>query len=58
MVVDNMNEDVMNSLGFYFTLTTLGCELKALDDMNNSKLWLRGISLSHELSTLDAINNP
>ena len=30
-IMDNINEDAMNSSGFYFTSTTPGRELKALD---------------------------
>ena len=32
--------DVMNSSGFWMTSTTSGCELKALNAMNNLGLWL------------------
>ena len=33
--------DAMNSVGLYLTLATLGHELKALDAMNNSELWIK-----------------
>ena len=36
---------------------TLGCELKALDAMNNSELWVTCSTLGHDLRTLDAMNN-
>ena len=32
--------DVINSLGLWITLATLGRELKALDAMSNTRLWL------------------
>ena len=34
---------------------TLGFDLKALDVMNNSGLWLRRTTPSHELKALDAM---
>ena len=36
---------------------TLSCEVKALNAMNNSKLWLTWMTLGHELRALDAINS-
>ena len=32
--------NAMNELGLWMTWKTLGCELKALEAMNNSKLWI------------------
>ena len=49
-VMDDMNDsrsyqfkplDVVNQLGLWMTLTTLGHELSALDTMNTLGLWLR-----------------
>ena len=37
---------------------TQGCELRALDVMNNSVLWMIGTTLGHELKALNIINNP
>ena len=34
----------------------IGHEVKALDTMNNLKLWMTGSTLSHELKALDALN--
>ena len=34
-----------------------GRELKALDAMNNSSLWMTRVTPSDELKALDAINN-
>ena len=36
---------------------TLGRELKALDSMNNSELWMACSTLGHDLKALDAMNN-
>ena len=36
---------------------TLGLELKALDAMNNARLWLRGTTLDCDLKALDVMNN-
>ena len=36
---------------------TLGCELKVVDAMNNSGLWMTCSTLGHELRALDAMNN-
>ena len=36
---------------------TQGRELRALDVMNNSGLWIIEITLGHELRALDAMNN-
>ena len=36
---------------------TKGCELRALDVMNNSGLWMTGTTPGHELKALDAMNN-
>ena len=36
---------------------TPGRELKALDAMNSSRLWLKLTTLGHELRALDAMNN-
>ena len=36
---------------------TLGRELKALDSMNNSELWMACSTLGHDLKVLDAMNN-
>ena len=36
---------------------TKGCELRALDVMNNSRLWMTGTTPGHELRALDAMNN-
>ena len=30
----------MKGLRLWMTLTTLGCELKALEEMNNLELWM------------------
>ena len=34
---------------------TLGCELKALDAMNNLELWMTCSTLGHDLRTLGAM---
>ena len=39
-------------------LTTLGWELKALDSMNSSALWLTLMTLGIELKDLDVMNRP
>ena len=36
---------------------TSGCELRALDAMNNSGLWLTLTTSGHKLKALDAMNN-
>ena len=36
---------------------TLGHELKALDSMNSSELWMTSSTLGHDLKALDAKNN-
>ena len=36
---------------------TLGHELKALDAMNKSKLWMACSTLGHDLKALDVVNN-
>ena len=36
---------------------TMDCELKALDAMNKSGLWMIGATLGHELRALDAMNS-
>ena len=36
---------------------TLGHELKALDAMNNSRLWMTLATLRRELKALDAMNS-
>ena len=36
---------------------TLGYELKALNAMNNIRLWLKLMNLGYELRAIDAINN-
>ena len=36
---------------------TLGCELKALDAMNNLKLWMTCSTLGRDLLSLDAMNS-
>ena len=36
---------------------TLCGELKALDAMNNSKLWMSCCTMGHDLRTPDAMNN-
>ena len=36
---------------------TLSHELKALNAMNNSKLWMICSTLGHDLRALDAMNN-
>ena len=36
---------------------TIGHELKALDAMNNSKLWMSCCTMGHDLRTPDAMNN-
>ena len=35
----------------------MSCELKALDAMNNSELWVTCSTLGHDLRALDAMNN-
>ena len=35
----------------------LARELRSLDTMNNSRLWLTGMTPSHELKALDAMNS-
>ena len=47
----------MNSLGLLMTLTILGCVLRALDVMNNSRLWMICSTPGHELKPMDALNN-
>ena len=36
---------------------TLGCELKALNAMNSSKLWMTCSTLGHDLRALHTMNN-
>ena len=36
---------------------TLSRELRTLDDMNNSGLWMICATLSHELKAMDAMNS-
>ena len=36
---------------------TLGCELKVLDALNGSRLWLKEIDLGHDLKDLNPMNN-
>ena len=36
---------------------TLSLELKAIDVMNNSGLWMTGVTLGRELKAMDAMNN-
>ena len=37
-------------------MMTLGCELKALEAMNNLRLWLTLTTMGRELGAFDAIN--
>ena len=39
------------------TLTTLSCELKDLNVMNNSGLWMTRVTLGWDLRALDAMNS-
>ena len=39
------------------TLMTQGHELRALDVMNNSSMWMTGTTPTHELMALDAMKN-
>ena len=39
------------------TWITLGHKLKALDAMNNSRMWFTSKTAGHELSALDAMNS-
>ena len=36
---------------------TMGRELRALDDMNNSRLWMTRATQGRELKALDAMNS-
>ena len=38
------------------TWTTVDCDLKALDVMNNSRLWMICVTLGCELKVVDALN--
>ena len=38
-------------------MNILGLEFKALDSINNSRLWLIRKTLDHELKALDAMNS-
>ena len=35
---------------------TLGCDLRALDVMNSSRLWMIYATLGHEIKVVDALN--
>ena len=37
--------------------TILGCELRALDAMNNSELLMTSTTLGHDLKALDTVNS-
>ena len=47
--------DVVNCLGLWMTVTTLGRELSALDTMNTLGLWLTRTTLGCKLRILDAM---
>ena len=38
-------------------MKTLGLKLKAIDAMNNARLWLRWTTIGHELKALHVMNN-
>ena len=65
-VIDDLNDsgshqfkplDVVNHLGLWMTLTTLGREFSTLDTMNTLGLWLTWTTLGHKLRALDAMKN-
>ena len=45
------------SLSLLMTRTTLGRVFKALNDINNSRLWMICAIPGHELKVMDALNN-
>ena len=47
----------MKSLGLWFTRMSLGHELRALDDINITRLLITSATPGHKLTTLDAMNN-
>ena len=49
--------NAMNRLGLLVTRTTLGHVFRALNDINNSRLWMICAIPSHELKVMDALNN-
>ena len=49
--------DVVNHLGLWMTLMTLGCEVSVLDTMNTLGLWLTSMTLGCKLRALDIMKD-